>query len=83
MITHECRLISYAVDEWGIIGFNCEKTFLEDGVEIGRVPERYTVFPGQDVSNHEQYVQDVAAVVHTQAVIDAYVAYQAIYQPEA
>lgn len=77
MITHECRLIDYKVDDHGVLNFNCHKIFLEDGVEIGRMPERYTIFPGDDVSTREQYVKDAVASLHTQAVIDAWTAYSA------
>ena len=74
MITHECILKNYSVDEWSVIRFNCEKIFMQDGVEIGRSPESYVLVPGDDASAHEQYVQDICAQVHTQAVIDAWLA---------
>lgn len=73
MIVSECKLVKYNVDSLGRIVFSCEVIFTEDGVELGRAPERYTVSPGDDVSNKEQYVQDICAQVHTQAVIDAWI----------
>ena len=72
MITHECKLKTYTVDEYGRVFFVCDKIFIEDGTEIGRVPENYMIIPGEDVSGHEQYVIDICAQVHTQQVIDAW-----------
>lgn len=45
---------------------------LEDGKVISQKFHRYVVTPGQDVSDKDQKVQDLAASVWTQAVIDAY-----------
>jgi hypothetical protein len=43
-----------------------------DGVEISRVFHRYVLRPGDDVSGRSQRIQDVAAAVWTQEVIDAF-----------
>lgn len=44
----------------------------EDGVELARNYHRHTVVPGDDVSGEIQEVQDIAAALWTQEVIDAY-----------
>lgn len=43
-----------------------------DGTEVTRTFHRYVLNPGDDVTAEEQRVQDVAATVWTQEVIDAY-----------
>ena len=44
----------------------------EDGVELARNYHRHTVVPGDDVSGEVQEVQDIAAALWTQDVIDTY-----------
>ena len=44
----------------------------EDGVELARNHHRHTVVPGDDVTGEIQEVQDIAAALWTQEVIDAY-----------
>ena len=44
----------------------------EDGVELARNHHRHIVAPGDDVSGEVQEVQDIAAALWTQDVIDAY-----------
>jgi hypothetical protein len=44
----------------------------EDGVELARNHHRHTVAPGDDVTGEIQEVQDIAAALWTQEVIDAY-----------
>jgi len=48
---------------------------LEDGVELSSSYHRHVIAPGDDVSGETTEVQDIAATVHTQAVIDAYAAH--------
>ena len=48
-----------------------------DGEEVTRSFSRHIVAPGDSYANEDSKVQGVCAVVHTQAVIDAYAAYQA------
>lgn len=53
----------------------CQKTnVLEDDKEISKTYHRWVIFPGQDVKDQDVKVQNIAKVVHTQEVIDAYVA---------
>lgn len=47
-----------------------------DGVEISRSFHRHVIAPGDDTSEESAEVQAICAVVHTQAVIDAYNASQ-------
>lgn len=44
----------------------------KDGVEVGRSYHRHVRSPGDDVSSDCQELQDVAGVLWTQDVIDAY-----------
>ena len=54
----------------------------EDGVELARNYHRHTVVPGDDVSGEIQEVQDIAAALWTQEVIDAYQASIAVPRAE-
>ena len=47
----------------------------EDGVEISRSFHRHVVAPGADVSGESAEVQAIAAVMHTDAVVEAYEAH--------
>lgn len=53
----------------------------KDGVEVGRSYHRHVRCPGDDVSSDCQELQDVAGVLWTQDVIDAYQAHMAAQQP--
>lgn len=44
----------------------------EDGTDIATSYHRHLINPGDDVSNETAEVQQIAAIVHTQARIDAY-----------
>jgi hypothetical protein len=50
---------------------------LEDGKEIGKTYYRWVISPGDDFSKQDKRVKDIAQVVHTQEVKDAYIAKQA------
>ena len=54
-----------------------------DGVEVTRTYHRYVINPGDSYADVPQNVQDICAVVHTQAVVDAYQAEQAATEAEA
>ena len=47
-----------------------------DGVEISKSYHRHVVSPGDDLSNEDQRVADIGAVVHTADVITAFKAAQ-------
>ena len=48
-----------------------------DGVEISRSFHRHVVAPDADITGESAEVQAICAVVHTQAVKDAYAAFLA------
>jgi len=54
-------------------------TWVEDDGEVigGKQFHRHVIAPNDDVSGEPQEVQDLVAVVHTQAIKDAYIAHQA------
>ena len=66
------------IDKYEIVGefkhIQCRHATIvaEDGVELTRSYHRHVIAPGDDVSGEPQEVQDLVAVLHTQAVIDAY-----------
>ena len=71
------------IDKYEIVGefkhIQCRHATIvaEDGVELTRSYHRHVIAPGDDVSGEPQEVQDLVAVLHTQAVIDAYNAHLA------
>jgi hypothetical protein len=71
------------IDKYEIVGefkhIQCRHATIvkEDGVELTRSFHRHVIAPNDDVSSEPQEVQDIAAVVHTQAIKDAYTAHLA------
>ena len=71
------------IDKYEIVGvykhIQCRHaTIIErDGIEISRSFHRHVITPNDDVSGEPQEVQDLAALLHTQAVKDAYAAHLA------
>jgi len=69
------------VDKYEIVGrykfIQCRHATIisEDGVELSRSFNRHVIAPTDDVSNEPQEIQDIAAVVHTQEIKDAYTAH--------
>ena len=61
-----------------------EATWVEDdGVMVGgKNFHRHVISPGDDVSNEPAETQAIVAAVHTDAVIAAYVAFQAEQESE-
>jgi len=45
----------------------------EDGKELGKTYRRWVVTPDSDISNEDKKVKDIAGIVHTQAVKNAYI----------
>ena len=74
------------IDKYEIVGqfkhIQCRHaTIIErDGVEISRSFHRHVIAPDSDVSGEPQEVQDLAALLHTQEVKDAYAAHLAAQQ---
>lgn len=58
--------------ENGIIQVRQATKILEDSKEISKTYHRWVIYPGQDVTDQDTKVINIANVVHTQAVIDAY-----------
>ena len=71
------------IDKYEIVGefkhIQCRHATVikRDGVEISRSFHRHVIAPNDDVSGEPQEVQDLAALLHTQAVKDAYAAHLA------
>ena len=59
----QCRNATWVEDDGGVVG--------------GKQFHRHVIAPNDDVSGEPQEVQDLVAVVHTQAIKDAYTAHQA------
>ena len=59
----------------GQIQVRTDTVIEEDGTELSRKYHRHVVEPNHDVSDEDQRVKDVAAVVHTQECKDAWIAY--------
>ena len=72
MALTETEAYKIEVNENMSLGVRRADIILKDGVEIARSYERQVFMPGSDVSAEPQEVQDVAAAVWTQEVIDAY-----------
>ena len=64
------------VVENGSVQVRTANIVLKDGVELARNFHRHTITPGQDYSAEDAKVQAICAAVHTQEVIDAYLAAQ-------
>ena len=69
------------IPPWSIIQCRRADIVFKDGVEIARGYNRHVRSPGDDVSSDCQELQDVAGVLWTQDVIDAYQAHIAAQQP--
>ena len=67
--TEEYRVIVMATRELQVVRTDIIE---DDGVEVARNDKRYLIKPGEDYSAEPQVVQDVAAVVHTPAVVADY-----------
>lgn len=65
------------VVENGIIQVRQITRILEDGNELSASYHRWTLTPGQDVSDQEPKVQAVATAIWTEEVVAAYEAQQA------
>ena len=62
---------------WSSVGVRTATIIKRDGVEISRSFHRHVVAPDADISGESAEVQAICAVVHTQAVKDAYAAFLA------
>jgi hypothetical protein len=71
-LTKDTVVDKMEVLENGVIQVRQAKLILEDGQIVSKQFHRYVIAPGQDVSDKDQEVQDLAASIWTQAVIDDY-----------
>ena len=69
------------ITETGHVQVRCRKIVKDNGVVIAsNVLSRKVISPGEDYSNESAKVQAICTAVHTQEVIDAYLA--SLPQPE-
>jgi hypothetical protein len=75
-LTEETIADKIEVVENGTVQVRTANIVLKDGEELARNFHRHVVAPGQDYSAEDAKVQAICAAVHTQEVIDAYLAAQ-------
>ena len=68
------------VGDYKAVQIATDTVIKEDGVEISRSRHRHVVHPDQDISGESPEVQAVCNAVWTQAVKDAWTAFQAEQQ---
>jgi hypothetical protein len=81
-LTKEAVIDQITVSENGIILYREATRILEDGVEISKKYHRWSLYPGQDLSNVPANVVVICNVVWTPEVIAAYRAQQAANKPQ-
>ena len=64
------------VGEYKAVQIATDTVIKEDGVELSRSRHRHVVHPDQDISSEDAEVQAVCNTVWTQAVKDAWTAFQ-------
>lgn len=78
----EIKIDKIEIVENGIIQVRQITRILEDGNELSASYHRWSLTPGQDVSDQEDRVQAIAAATWTDDVIAAYEAQQEANKPE-
>lgn len=63
------------VTQYRVVQVRLATVVYRDGAEITRTFERYTIQPGQDYSNEEEFVQRVCEAAHTPEVIASFANY--------
>lgn len=77
-ITKETQIAKIeVVGEYKAVQIAVDTVIKEDGVELSRSRHRKVVHPDQDISSEDAEVQAVCNAVWTQAVKDAWTAFQA------
>ena len=77
-ITKETQIAKIeVVGEYKAVQIAVDTVIKEDGVELSRSRHRKVVHPDQDISSEDAEVQAVCNTVWTQAVKDAWTAFQA------
>lgn len=80
-ITKETQIAKIeVVGEYKAVQIATDTVIKEDGVEISRARHRKVVHPDQDITGEDAEVQAVCNAVWTQAVKDAWTAFQAEQQ---
>ena len=76
-ITKETQIAKIeVVGEYKAVQIATDTVIKEDGVELSRSRHRHVVHPDQDISSEDAEVQAVCNAVWTQAVRDAWTAFQ-------
>ncbi len=78
-ITKREEIGSIEVLSMGQIQVRTDTIIEEDGVEISKSYHRHVVDPDSDTSNEDQRVKNVATVIHTQDVKDAWETHKASF----
>ena len=73
-LTERSAIDKIEVLENGIIQIRQANIVERDGVEIAKSYHRWTLTPGQDISDQEQRVKDIANAVWIPEVVAAYLA---------
>jgi hypothetical protein len=68
----------HSITESGHIQVRKITRILEDGVEISKTYHRHVVNPGEAYENEDARTKDIASVIHTKTVVDAYKAEEAL-----
>ena len=77
-ITQETQIAKIeVVGEYKAVQIATDTVIKEDGVELSRSRHRHVVHPDQDITGEDAEVQAVCNTVWTQAVRDAWTAFQA------
>ena len=77
-ITKETQIAKIeVVGEYKAVQIATDTVIKEDGVELSRSRHRHVVHPDQDITGEDAEVQSVCNAVWTQAVRDAWTAFQA------
>ena len=80
-ITKETEIAKIeVVGEYKAVQIATDTVIKEDGVELSRSRHRHVVHPDQDITGEDAEVQAVCNAVWTQAVRDAWTAFQAEQQ---
>ena len=80
-ITKETQIAKIeVVGEYKAVQIATDTVIKEDGVELSRSRHRKVVHPDQDITGEDAEVQAVCNAVWTQAVKDAWTAFQAEQQ---
>lgn len=80
-LTKEVVIDKVEVVENGIVQVRQVTRIMEDGNQLSSSYHRWTLTPGQDVSDQESKVQAVCNAVWTSEIISAYQAAQEVNNP--